>query len=83
MSETAGIVQGLGNPYKIVDHARERRKGITASSLKDLTNIARNRLALPPDADLTIVLEQDGKSTLLLYRAYLKILSKFRFTFNG
>ncbi|KAK2588734.1 hypothetical protein KPH14_001622 [Odynerus spinipes] len=60
MSETAGIVQGLGNPYKIVDHARERRKGITASSLKDLTNIARNRLALPPDANLTIVLEQDG-----------------------
>lgn len=50
----------MGNPYKIVDHTRERRKGITASSLKELTNIARNRLALPVDADLTIVLEQDG-----------------------
>ncbi|EZA46760.1 hypothetical protein DMN91_003570 [Ooceraea biroi] len=60
MSDTAGITQGMGNPYKIVDHTRERRKGITASSLKELTNIARSRLALPVDADLTIVLEQDG-----------------------
>jgi len=61
MSDTTGIIQGIGNPYKIVDHTRERRKGITASSLKELTNIARSRLALPVDADLTIVLEQDGK----------------------
>ncbi|XP_003701488.1 DNA fragmentation factor subunit alpha [Megachile rotundata] len=60
MSETPGISQGLGNPYKIVDHAREKRKGITASSLKELTSIARNRLSLPLDAELTIVLEQDG-----------------------
>lgn len=66
MSETAGISQGLGNPYKIVDHTREKRKGITASSLKELTNIARNRLSLPLDAELTIVLEQDGKKTFLL-----------------
>lgn len=67
MSETAGISQGLGNPYKIVDYAREKRKGITASSLKELTSIARNRLSLPLDAELTIVLEQDGKITLLCY----------------
>ncbi|XP_028049798.1 DNA fragmentation factor subunit alpha [Monomorium pharaonis] len=60
MSETTAITQGMGNPYKIVDHTRERRKGITASSLKELTNIARSRLSLPVDADLTIVLEQDG-----------------------
>ncbi|XP_011862912.1 PREDICTED: DNA fragmentation factor subunit alpha-like [Vollenhovia emeryi] len=60
MSETTVVTQGMGNPYKIVDHTRERRKGITASSLKELTSIARNRLALPVDADLTIVLEQDG-----------------------
>ncbi|KAK1117878.1 hypothetical protein QLX08_007027 [Tetragonisca angustula] len=60
MSETAGISQGLGNPYKIVDHTREKRKGITASSLKELTSIARSRLSLPLDAELTIVLEQDG-----------------------
>ncbi|XP_032673477.1 DNA fragmentation factor subunit alpha-like [Odontomachus brunneus] len=60
MSDAQGITQGMGNPYKIVDYTRERRKGITASSLKDLTNIARSRLALPVDADLTIVLEQDG-----------------------
>ncbi|XP_012219060.1 DNA fragmentation factor subunit alpha-like [Linepithema humile] len=60
MSDTTGVTQGMGNPYKIVDHSRERRKGITASSLKELTNIARSRLALPVDADLTIVLEQDG-----------------------
>ncbi|KAL6444568.1 hypothetical protein ACFW04_002000 [Cataglyphis niger] len=60
MSDTTGITQGMGNPYKIVDHTRERRKGITASSLKELTNIARNRLAFPVDANLTIVLEQDG-----------------------
>lgn len=64
MSDTAGISQSLGNPYKILDHAREKRKGITASSLKDLTNIARNRLSLPLDAELTIVLEQDGKTRL-------------------
>lgn len=66
MSETAGISQGLGNPYKIVDHTREKRKGITASSLKELTSIARNRLSLPLDAELTIVLEQDGKETSLM-----------------
>ncbi|KAG6803481.1 DNA fragmentation factor subunit alpha [Apis mellifera caucasica] len=60
MSETAGISQGLGNPYKIVDHTREKRKGITASSLKELISIARNRLSLPLDAEVTIVLEQDG-----------------------
>lgn len=66
MSETTAVTQGLGNPYKIVDHTREKRKGITASSLKELTNIARNRLSLPVDADLTIVLEQDGKDTFML-----------------
>lgn len=66
MSETTGVMQGMGNPYKIVDHTRERRKGITASSLKELTNIARNRLAFPVDADLTIVLEQDGKGMFRL-----------------
>lgn len=60
MSETTAVMQGMGNPYKIVDHTREKRKGITASSLKELTNIARSRLSLPVDADLTIVLEQDG-----------------------
>ncbi|EFN76436.1 DNA fragmentation factor subunit alpha [Harpegnathos saltator] len=60
MSDAQGIAQGTGNPYKIVDHTRERRKGITASSLKELTNVARSRLAFPVDADLTIVLEQDG-----------------------
>lgn len=69
MSDTAGITQGMGNPYKIVDHTRERRKGITASSLKELTSIARSRLALPVDADLTIVLEQDGKK---MYRVSAK-----------
>ncbi|XP_033211008.1 DNA fragmentation factor subunit alpha-like isoform X2 [Belonocnema kinseyi] len=51
--------KGSGNPYKIVDHLRERRKGITASSLEELTNVARTRLAFP-DGQLTIVLEQDG-----------------------
>lgn len=61
MSDNAQVIVAAGNPYKIVDHARERRKGITASSLKELTNVARNRLALPTEADLTIVLEQDGK----------------------
>lgn len=66
MSDTTGITQGMGNPYKIVDHTRERRKGITASSLKELTNIARNRLAFPIDADLTIVLEQDGERIFML-----------------
>lgn len=66
MSETTAISQGMGNPYKIVDHTREKRKGITASSLKELTNVARNRLSLPLDADLTIVLEQDGKKISLL-----------------
>ena len=60
MSENTEVSLGGGNPYKIVDHARERRKGITASSLKELTSVARSRLALPTDADLTIVLEQDG-----------------------
>lgn len=60
MSETTGIVQGIGNPYKIVDHMRDRRKGVTASSLRELTDVARNRLGFPLDADLTIVLEQDG-----------------------
>lgn len=69
MSEIAGISQGLGNPYKIVDHTREKRKGITASSLKELISIARNRLSLPLDAELTIVLEQDGKIIFLLFLA--------------
>ncbi|XP_034937167.1 DNA fragmentation factor subunit alpha-like [Chelonus insularis] len=60
MSENTAIIAVSGNPYKIVDCSRERRKGITASSLEELTNVARNRLSLPVDADLTIVLEQDG-----------------------
>ncbi|XP_046618372.1 DNA fragmentation factor subunit alpha-like isoform X1 [Neodiprion virginianus] len=60
MSDTAGAVQATASPYKIIDHARERRKGITASSLKELTAIARNRFDLPQEEHLTIVLEQDG-----------------------
>lgn len=60
MAEMSVMPHGSGNPYKIVDHARERRKGITASSLEELTNTARSRLALPDDGQLTIVLEQDG-----------------------
>lgn len=77
MSDAQGITQGMGNPYKIVDHTRERRKGITASSLKDLTNIARSRLALPVDADLTIVLEQDGKQMSLSFscNTYNRLMS--------
>ena len=61
MAEKSVMPRGSGNPYKIVDHARERRKGITASSLEELTSIARSRLAFPADSQLTIVLEQDGK----------------------
>ncbi|XP_012280681.1 DNA fragmentation factor subunit alpha [Orussus abietinus] len=60
MSDSSGVSHGMGNPYKIVDHARERRKGITATSLKELMNTARSRLSLPPDVDITVVLEQDG-----------------------
>ncbi|KAK0168915.1 hypothetical protein PV327_002671 [Microctonus hyperodae] len=60
MSENTALISTPGNPYKIVDCNREKRKGITASSLEDLINVARNRLAIPNDADLTIVLEQDG-----------------------
>ncbi|XP_015126749.1 DNA fragmentation factor subunit alpha [Diachasma alloeum] len=60
MSESTAVTPSTGNPYKIVDCSREKRKGITASSLEDLTNVARSRLALASDADLTIVLEQDG-----------------------
>lgn len=61
MSECTAVIASTGNPYKIVDCSRDKRKGITASSLEDLTNVARSRLALASDADLTIVLEQDGK----------------------
>ena len=61
MSESTEVALASGNPYKIVDYTREKRKGITASSLEELTNVARCRLALSADADLTIVLEQDGK----------------------
>lgn len=60
MAEITVMSKGSGNPYKIVDHLRERRKGITASSLEELTNVARTRLAFPDDGQLTIVLEQDG-----------------------
>lgn len=84
MSDAQGVTQGMGNPYKIVDHTRERRKGITASSLKELTNIARSRLALPVDADLTIVLEQDGKQvfpSLSLLR-YMRLMSMYFVDFS-
>lgn len=67
MSENTALISTPGNPYKIVDCNREKRKGITASSLEDLINVARNRLAIPSDADLTIVLEQDGKLFFLLH----------------
>lgn len=70
MSEPGVISQNIGNPYKIVDHTRERRKGITASSLKELTNVARSRLSLPSDGDLTIVLEQDGKYLIQYMRLF-------------
>ncbi|XP_020707490.2 DNA fragmentation factor subunit alpha-like [Athalia rosae] len=60
MSDNAGTTQGAASPYKIIDHSRERRKGITASSLKELTAVARSRFGLPLDEQLTIVLEQDG-----------------------
>lgn len=64
MSESTEVALASGNPYKIVDYTREKRKGITASSLEELTNVARCRLALSADADLTIVLEQDGKTNI-------------------
>lgn len=67
MAEMSLVPQGSGNPYKIVDHARERRKGITASSLEELTNTARSRLALPDDGQLTIVLEQDGEFLIFFF----------------
>ncbi|XP_043280476.1 DNA fragmentation factor subunit alpha-like [Venturia canescens] len=61
MAESTEVTLASGcNPYKIVDYTREKRKGITASSLEELTNVARCRLSLSADADLTIVLEQDG-----------------------
>lgn len=75
MSESTEVALVSGNPYKIVDYTREKRKGITASSLEELTNVARCRLSLSADADLTIVLEQDGKKNFTFF-LYANILMK-------
>ncbi|XP_058798593.1 DNA fragmentation factor subunit alpha-like isoform X2 [Phymastichus coffea] len=50
----------LSNSYKLVDHNRENKKGITASSFKELIYIARTRFEIPIHMQMMIVLEQDG-----------------------
>ncbi|KDR23385.1 DNA fragmentation factor subunit alpha-like isoform X1 [Zootermopsis nevadensis] len=51
---------GNGVPFKVVDLTREKRKGVVAATLQDLIIRARNKMDLPRDIPVKIVLEQDG-----------------------
>ena len=61
MSENRGRIHSSGKPYKLIDCSREHRKGIIASSLRELINVAKMRFAISTEYQLRIVLEQDGK----------------------
>lgn len=61
------VSREIGNPYKLVDYNREKRKGVTATSLKELINNARTRFNIPTEANIMIVLEQDGEKNLFCY----------------
>lgn len=49
------------NLYNLVDYKREHRKGIAASSFKNLLHTARLSFGIPTQVHVTIVLETDGK----------------------
>jgi len=58
ITESTNIL--LVNPYKLVNHTREKKTGITASSLAELISAARLRFNIPIHLNITVVLEQDG-----------------------
>lgn len=58
--DTEDSPTGNGVPFKVVDLTREKRKGIVASTLQDLIIRARDKMDLPTDVPVKIVLEQDG-----------------------
>lgn len=49
-----------GQPFKIVDHTREKRFGVVASDLQDLRIRACQKLSIPKDQAVRVALEQDG-----------------------
>ncbi|XP_066998789.1 DNA fragmentation factor subunit alpha isoform X2 [Anabrus simplex] len=56
--EEVHVVKGL--PFKVVDLARETRKGVVASSLHEFIIRARGKLHIPESIPVKVVLEQDG-----------------------
>ncbi|XP_049781070.1 DNA fragmentation factor subunit alpha-like isoform X2 [Schistocerca cancellata] len=57
-TEEAQSVKGI--PLKVVDLARECKKGVVASTLQELISRARGKLGVPDNVPVKIVLEQDG-----------------------
>lgn len=57
-TEEAQTLKGI--PLKVVDLARECKKGVVASTLQDLICRARGKLGVPDNIPVKIVLEQDG-----------------------
>ncbi|XP_046984868.1 DNA fragmentation factor subunit alpha-like isoform X2 [Schistocerca americana] len=57
-TEESQSVKGI--PLKVVDLARECKKGVVASTLQELISRARGKLGVPDNVPVKIVLEQDG-----------------------
>ncbi|XP_047102218.1 DNA fragmentation factor subunit alpha-like [Schistocerca piceifrons] len=57
-TEESQLVKGI--PLKVVDLARECKKGVVASTLQELISRARGKLGVPDNVPVKIVLEQDG-----------------------
>ncbi|KAK7094135.1 DNA fragmentation factor subunit beta-like [Littorina saxatilis] len=46
--------------YKVQNCSREKRVGLTAKSLQDLVTKGRDKLHIPEDEEVTVVIEDDG-----------------------
>ncbi|KAG5864841.1 hypothetical protein JTB14_004471 [Gonioctena quinquepunctata] len=49
-----------GKPFKITTSSREIKKGVVAASLQDLTSKVLEKLSIPEEDKITVVLEDDG-----------------------
>lgn len=54
------LTESQGEPYKVVDHTREKRFGIVATDLNNFISRACIKLNIPTGTPVKVALEQDG-----------------------
>ncbi|XP_076472664.1 DNA fragmentation factor subunit beta-like [Babylonia areolata] len=72
LSRFMSLFNGGMRAYKVQNSSRDKRVGVTAKSLQDLVAKGREKLQIPEDEEVSVVIEDDG--TLVDSEAFFKKL---------